>query len=314
MHFCTALLAILSATTVMGGVIPQGPGHVHLGPSNKKTQTSMKTTAESSDGGTDDYEFIWVGGVIEAPPANDRFVSVSAKIIAPNPRFPADDQGGIDYGAAAWLGIDGYNNLFVLQIGFLFRISAQGVISYDACYEVSSPSPSPAIKRTENADTLSKWYPGLPECVYIKEITINPGDALSLSVESADGTAGTVTIENETRNQQFSMPLTAHDQSEVLLGQNAEWIVEEYQSTGKPRSQPPDFGSLEFTEATAKTRDGLTLTPADGKLVDWAPKLSGSIGPGTVTITYTGEDKDCSGAAGQSESCPGPGNSGNTGG
>lgn len=82
----------------MGGVIPQGPGHVHLGPSNKKTQTSMKTTAESSDGGTDDYEFIWVGGVIEAPPANDRFVSVSAKIIAPNPRFPADDQGGIDYG------------------------------------------------------------------------------------------------------------------------------------------------------------------------------------------------------------------------
>ncbi|KAK8161333.1 hypothetical protein IWX90DRAFT_265910 [Phyllosticta citrichinensis] len=131
--------------------------------------------------------------------------------------------------------------------------------------------------------------------------------------KSADGKTGTVTIDNETKNQHFSMPLTAHDDSEVLMGQTAEWIVEEYQSTGKPRSQPPDFGSLEFTEAAAKTRDGLSLSPADGKLVDWAPKLSGSIGPGNITVTYAGEEKDC-GTASQSDSCHGPGGSGNNGG
>jgi len=162
------------------------------------------------------YSSNWAGGVLTAPPAGTTFNAVSAKFTVPTPSGSGS--------ASAWVGIDGdtYQNS-ILQTGLDFTVSS-GKVSYDAWYE---------------------WY---PDYAYdFTGITFSSGDSVSISVKSSSSTAGTAVIENLTTGKTVSKSLTS---SAALGGQNAEWIVEDFEENGSLVTFA-NFGTVTFTDATA---------------------------------------------------------------
>src|ERR1700761_3399123 len=77
----------------------------------------------------------WAGAVITAPPAGQKFTTVSGRFNVPTPSRPAGAGAG-SYSASAWVGIDGDTaGNSILQSGIDFTISSSGAISYQAWYE-----------------------------------------------------------------------------------------------------------------------------------------------------------------------------------
>lgn len=178
------------------------------------------------------YSLNWSGAVLNAPPSGTKFTSVSAEFSVPTPR-PANNKAG---SASAWVGIDGntYRNA-ILQTGIYFTATLDGSVSFDAWYE---------------------WY---PDYAYnFPDISITAGDRISLSVVSTSSESGTVAIENLTTGQKLSQNLTAPDPSSILGGQNAEWIVEDYEEGGKLVTLD-NFGVIAFNNVSAGLSDGSSV-------------------------------------------------------
>ncbi|KAK8193194.1 peptidase A4 family-domain-containing protein [Phyllosticta capitalensis] len=285
MHFTAAFAAaILSATTVLAA--PQAMGHglearmaARRGltrtsqPIQKNGRTAMVAGVnETTNAPTKtevEYSSNWAGAVIEEPPSGT-FTAVSGKFTVPTPSVPSGSSGSGEYASAsAWVGIDGdtYGNA-ILQTGVDFYATSSGSYSFDCWYE---------------------WY---PDYAYdFSGIEISAGDVVTVSVTSSSSSAGTAVIENETTGQSVSKSLTAPESSATLGGQNAEWIVEDFESNGSLVSFA-DFGSVTFTDATAKTSTGNTYDPSDATVIDIEQGstvlTSVSISSDEVTVTYTG--------------------------
>lgn len=152
------------------------------------------------------YSSNWAGAVYTSPPTGETFNAVSARFIVPTPSIPSDATPESDYAASAWVGIDGDTySTAILQTGVDFTVSSSGEVSYSAWYE---------------------WY---PDYAYDFEIDISAGNVISLSVVASTSTSGTATIENQTTGQTVTIDLTS---TSALGGQNAEWIVEDFEQNG----------------------------------------------------------------------------------
>jgi len=176
-----------------------------------------------------EYSGNWAGAVIESPPAGQTFNGVSAVFTVPTPSAPSGSRSGFS-AASAWVGIDGdtYQKA-ILQTGIDFTVDEDGSVSYDAWYE---------------------WY---PDYAYdFPGFLISAGDVISLSVAASSSSKGTVVIENQTTGQKVTKTLSAPSASSTLGGQNAEWIVEDFEQNGQlvPFA---DFGTVVFTDAVAQT-------------------------------------------------------------
>lgn len=196
--------------------------------------------AKDSNNSYVQYSSNWAGAVLESPPSGQTFNQVSGVFTVPTPSSPSGSSGSSS--ASAWVGIDGdtYTNA-ILQTGIDFTVNSDGSVSYDAWYE---------------------WY---PDYAYdFSGLDISSGDVISLSVKSSSSSSGTVVIENQTTGKQVSKTLSAPDSSSTLGGQNAEWIVEDFEENGSLVSFT-DFGSVTFSNAVAKTSseslgtDGATI-------------------------------------------------------
>jgi len=201
-----------------------------------------------------DYSSNWSGAVLTAPPAGTTFNAVSAQFVVPTPSGSGS--------ASAWVGIDGdtYSNA-ILQTGIDFTISS-GKVSYDAWYE---------------------WY---PDYAYdFSGIPIKAGDTIALSVKSTSSKAGTAVIENLTTGKTVTKSLTS---TYALGGQNAEWIVEDYEENGSLVALA-DFGTVTFTNAVAGYTGG-TEGPTGSDIIDLKQSskvlTSVSTSANTVTVTY----------------------------
>ncbi|TVY41451.1 Aspergillopepsin [Lachnellula subtilissima] len=189
--------------------------------SDRVRSTHPKIPATGTTDGFDNetnvqYSSNWAGAVLTAPPAGTTFNAVSAKFVVPTPSGSGS--------ASAWVGIDGdtYTNS-ILQTGLDFTVT-NGKVSYDAWYE---------------------WY---PDYAYdFTGISFSAGDSVSVSVKSSSSTAGTAVIENLTTGKTVSKALTS---TAALGGQNAEWIVEDFEENGSLVTFA-DFGAVTFTDATA---------------------------------------------------------------
>ena len=179
------------------------------------------------------YSSNWAGGVLTSPPSGQRFTAVSAQFTVPVPSSP----NGGSTAAAAWVGIDGdtYSNA-ILQTGVDFTVNSDGSVSYDAWYE---------------------WYPNY--AIDFSSISISAGDSISVSVVATSSTRGTATVRNLSNGQSISTIVTAPSSSASLGGQNAEWIVEDFDVND---SLVPfaNFGSVLFTNAIAQTSSSLLGT------------------------------------------------------
>ncbi|KAH8691830.1 putative aspergillopepsin-2 precursor [Talaromyces proteolyticus] len=210
---------------------------------------------EVSDKSNGDYSSNWSGAVLNAPPSGTTFTSVSAEFSVPTPGV-ADNEAG---SSAAWVGIDGntYQNA-ILQTGIDLSVNADGSASFDAWYE---------------------WYPAY--AYDFSDISINAGDNVSLSVVSTSPNSGIATIENLTNGQKASQILTAPDSSSTLGGQNAEWIVEDYE-VGSSLVTLDNFGIVTFTNASAGLSNGTSVGIDSADVINMIQNESGQESEGTT--------------------------------
>lgn len=184
---------------------------------------------EGSSSADVQYSKNWAGVVRENPPASGTYTAVSATFTVPDPT--ATDNSGDMQAVSAWVGIDGdtYTQA-ILQTGVDSYIQ-NGEKSYDAWYE---------------------WYPNVAENF---DLGITAGDVIVARVESKSPSEGVAIIENKSSGKTATKTLSAPSETATLGGQNAEWIVEDFNS-GNTMVPLVNFGKVTFTGAQAKTQDG----------------------------------------------------------
>jgi len=225
MKFSIALCSTLFAASALGSTLRERiDRRATRTRATRPVEKLEPAAAQAQDTGDKNVQYSsnWAGAVYESPPSGT-FTAVSGRITVPT---PSSSGGSGEQAASAWVGIDGdtYTNA-ILQGGVDFYVDG-GSVSYDAWYE---------------------WY---PDYAYdFSGIDISAGDVLLLSVKSTSSRAGSVTIENETTGQTVTKSLTS---SSALGGQNAEWIVEDFEENG---SLVPfaNFGTVVFSSASAST-------------------------------------------------------------
>ncbi|CAI7618926.1 unnamed protein product [Penicillium pancosmium] len=183
---------------------------------------------EGSSSAKVQYSKNWAGIVREKPPASDP---------------TATDDSGDTQAASAWVGIDGdtYTKA-ILQTGIDAYVSNGDEKSYDAWYE---------------------WYPNPAENF---QIDLSAGDVIVATVESNSPSEGVAIIENKSSGKSVTKTLSAPSTSATLGGQNAEWIVEDFNS-GSSMVPLANFGEITFTGAQAKGGDS-EYGVNDGSILD----------------------------------------------
>lgn len=175
------------------------------------------------------YSNNWAGVVREQPPPSGTYTAVSATFTVPDPT--ATDNSGDQEAASVWVGLDGdtYTKA-ILQAGIDSYIQ-NGQKSYDAWYE---------------------WYPNSAENF---NLGLTAGDVIVAKVEASSPSKGVAIIENKSTGQTVSKTISAPSTSATLAGQNAEWIVEDF-NTGNSQVPFANFGHVTFTGAQAASDDG----------------------------------------------------------
>ncbi|KAH8697245.1 putative aspergillopepsin-2 precursor [Talaromyces proteolyticus] len=245
MKFTLLAPALLGATVLAApkghGLAARAAGRSRLSHPRIPASSEAIEGVESPNKTNVDYSSNWSGAVLTAPPSGTTFTSVSAEFTVPTPK-PVNGQAG---SSSAWVGIDGdtYSNA-ILQTGIDFSVTASGEASFDAWYE---------------------WY---PDYAYdFSGISISAGDKISVSVVSKSSSAGTATIENLTNGDKVTKSLTAPDSSSTLGGQNAEWIVEDFEE-GSSLVTLDNFGTVTFTGASAGLSDGSSVGTGGADIID----------------------------------------------
>ncbi|CAD6500433.1 BgTH12-07610 [Blumeria graminis f. sp. triticale] len=200
----------------------------------------------------------WAGAILTTPPAGSTFTAVSARFTIPAPK--------VNGAASAWVGIDGDTYAAaILQTGIDFMV-INGVLAYKAWYE---------------------WY---PDYAYdFTDFKMSPGDVINISVAASSSSAGTAIIENVTTRQKVTKALTAPTSNSNLAGQNAEWIIEDFQQDGAlvPLT---NFGTVSFTNSMATTSAGKQVDTTGAQILDIQQGrnvlTSSSASGSTVTVSH----------------------------
>ncbi|KAM3067233.1 hypothetical protein ACMFMG_005401 [Clarireedia jacksonii] len=230
MKFSTTVLSTLFAATAIAAprgnagltsrMQRRGFGARQSLPNKKSLTATNQTNVQYSDN--------WSGAIITSAPSGQTWNTVTGTFTVPTPSIPSGSSNEQYWAASAWVGIDGDTcESAILQTGVDFIITDSGEIEYDAWYE---------------------WYPAYS---YDFDLTVSAGDVITTTVVATSLNAGTATIENVTTGQTVSINLNS-DSS--LCGENAEWIVEDFES-GSQLVALADFGTVTFTDCAAVTSE-----------------------------------------------------------
>ncbi|CAG5155725.1 uncharacterized protein ALTATR162_LOCUS3804 [Alternaria atra] len=187
-----------------------------------------------------DYSSNWSGAVLEQP-SSGYFKSATGRFTVPTPKHVGS--GGTE-SASAWVGIDGDSCASgLLQAGIDFTVSSSGAVSYDAWYE---------------------WY---PDYAYdFSNFAVKAGNVIQVDITATSTTKGTVKLTNVSTGKSVSQTLSAPSGS-VLCRQNAEWIVEDFESGGSLVALS-NFGTVVFTQASAALSTGGTEGLSSATIID----------------------------------------------
>jgi hypothetical protein len=181
----------------------------------------------------------WAGYVIGGSSSTKQFKSVSGSWVAPTAKCTS----GQSY-SAFWIGLGGAGDTQALeQDGTEADCTASGTPSYFA------------------------WYELVPSAPVKVDLAVHAGDHMSSKV-SVDGSNVTVLLSNQTTGQSFTKTLQMSNPDVS----SAEWIAEAPSACGQSVSDCTplslaDFGTVQFTGASATTTDGHTGTISDS---DWS--------------------------------------------
>ena len=182
------------------------------------------------------YSYNWSGYAAEtnfSQPQANSVTAVSASWVVPKVT------GNTNAYSAVWVGMDGYSDSTVEQVGTEQDTSRSGMTTYYAWWEMYSSGDQQ------------------PEQV-ISGLTIKPGDSITASVQYTGSGNFTLKITDTTENESFTTtPNTNATQSPTASQSSAEWIVEA-PNVGGRQSSLADFGTITFTNASA------TINPGSG--------------------------------------------------
>jgi len=267
MKFSSALISnVLLATSALAGLAQRQERRAsrvrQSNPNFRLSGAAATQELELNPNKTNvDYSTNWAGAVLTAPPAGSTFTSVSATFTVPKP-------SGTTGAASAWVGIDGDTySAAILQTGVDFTVT-NGKVTYDCWYE---------------------WYPDYAYDFSTSSISISTGDSISLSIASTSSSKGSVVIKNLTTGKSVTKSLSAPSSSSHLGGQNAEWIVEDFEENGGlvPFA---NFGTVVFSGAKAGTSTGGTASLSGADILDIQQNgktlTSVSTSGSSVTVSY----------------------------
>ncbi len=230
----------------------------------------------------------WSGGVITAA-SGESFSTVSAQWVIPT---IAQVPGVTTSDVAEWVGIDGYQSSDVCQAGV---------------YEEAQTSNG---QTTLSCQAWVEWYPADAEFIPLSSFDVNPGNTISVTVETSGkgATEATFILDDETTGQTYETSLAA-PKGTSLEGNTAEAIVEtpELISDNGQTSQPPlaDFlnSPVTFDDVSATYSNGSAASLSSAQSFGmWTdnndpPGVSGSvqeaygtIQPSSDSITVTEDD------------------------
>ncbi|KAL4786533.1 peptidase A4 family-domain-containing protein [Aspergillus varians] len=236
-------LTFLTTTTLLGTAfcLPQASNltsRIQARSLNRQTQPLAPEAGgypdaqdgfRTADVGAVAYSNNWAGAVREKPPPGGPYTAVSATFTVPRPTGGPGSTGM--QAGSAWVGIDGDTySAAILQTGVDFYVE-NGKTSNDA------------------------WFEWFPDYAYDFNIGINTGDVIVAKVEAFSTSEGVAIIENKSTGESATQTLSAPKASATLAGQNAEWIVEDFQS-GDAMVALADFGTVTFTGCQARVRNG----------------------------------------------------------
>jgi Peptidase A4 family len=222
----------------------------HLVPQIGKTHNFKGAQKKTTEGGFNNNK--WSGAVIDT----GTWGAVTAEWVIPTVSKPKEAQGTEGgWNSSSWIGIDGFANNDVLQIGVEQKVSAKGVASYVAWVEWyvdgGDVSKFPYINQTN-----------------ITNFPVSPGQTVDCSVQYVNKkTAGLLQMINVTTNQHFTITLEPPTGA-AFNGTSAEWIMEAPDG-GEPTSSLPKFTSVDFKGAFACSPDDKTSgNPQNGDVVN----------------------------------------------
>jgi len=205
----------------------------------------------------------WAGAVLETTGVTE----VTGTFTIPKPTVPTGGKATTEYCGAAWVGIDGDTcQSGLIQTGVFWCVE-NGAFSYEAWYEYI---PAASIA-----------YTG---------ISVTSGNVIKVTVTKTSTTGGVTTLENVSTGETATHTFT-NQRSGTLCGENAEWIVEDFES-GNALVPFANFGTVTFTGSSAIV-GGTTVTPASAA-ADTIVLVSSSdaalttttVSGGTVTVKY----------------------------
>ena len=201
----------------------------------------------------------YVAGSSSSSSSGTRFKSVAGSWVAPNANCTSTGSGS-GY-SAFWVGLGGAGQTQALeQAGTEANCAANGQASYYA------------------------WYELVPSAPVRVNLSVHPGDHISTRV-TVQGPSVNVSLSNQTTGQSFSKQLTMSNPDVS----SAEWIAEAPSSCdGSASSCTPlpltNFGTVNFTSASATTTDGHTGSISDS---NWSTAAV-SLTPGASTSGFGG--------------------------
>jgi hypothetical protein len=138
-------------------------------------------------------------------------------------------------------------------------------------------------------DLLPAWYEWYPDYAYdFSGISFSTGDSVTITVTAATTKSGTAVIKNNSKGTTVTKTITS---SAALCEKDAEWIVEDFSSSGGlvPFA---NFGTVTFTGASATKNAGGSVGPSGATIIDIQQNgkvlTSASAGSSSVTVSYTG--------------------------
>ncbi len=215
----------------------------------------------------------WSGAQIQAP-AGQSLAAVSAQWTVPTvTQVPL--HGVATSALASWVGLDG----------------ASG--SNDVCQAgVQAVATTSASGQTAvNYYAWDEWYPAAQNTISPSIFKVNPGDTISISVETsgAGATHATFLFNDKTDAQTYQDNLTAPS-GVSLAGNTAEWVVEAPSvSNGSYLVQPPlsDYlgAPVLFSDASATYANGGADSLSAAQNIDMVS--NGMVGiPNDISIAY----------------------------
>lgn len=224
------------------------------------------TSRVAADGIT--YSSNWVGMVHENPPPKGSYQSVSATFTVPKPVTGQSSDSGAIQAASAWVGIDGDTyTTAILQAGIDFYWDNGRVYN-------------------------SAWYEWFPDVAHDLDLAVNTGDVITVTVEASSETKGKAEIVNESTGQRVTQQIAAPNGDAKLAGQNADWIVEDFQSGGK-MVPLVNFGTVEFSKMQTRAGGMQTLGTKGATVIELQQngKVMAEVevvGEDGMTVTYVG--------------------------